>query len=88
MWPSAVTEGAERNQPSSASAVSIGNWATGNHTATVTFLNDDWGGTATTDRNLYVDSAIYNGTAVVGATQTLLSAGPVTIGFADLSPVA
>ena len=29
-------------------------------TVTVTFLNDAWGGTCSTDRNLYVDSVTYN----------------------------
>ena len=28
----------------------------GPHTASVEFVNDAWGGTAVTDRNLYVDS--------------------------------
>jgi hypothetical protein len=38
---------------------------------TVRFLNDAWGGTAATDRNLHIDGATYNGTAVEGAAQTL-----------------
>jgi hypothetical protein len=52
----------------------------------VTFLNDAYGGTAAADRNLYVDSATYDGAAVPGATVTLLSAG--SAGFSFLDPLA
>ncbi len=48
-----------------------GDWAAGAHTVTVNFLNDAYGGTAATDRNLYVDAATYNGAAVSGAAKTL-----------------
>ena len=61
----------------------LGDWAAGNHTAAVTFLNDAWGGTSSTDRNLYVDSATYNGADVGGAAQTLLSEGAARFGFLD-----
>jgi hypothetical protein len=62
-----------------------GDWAGGRHTATVTFLNDDWGGTATTDRNLYLDGATYNNAAVSGATASLMSNG--SAGFSFLDPL-
>ena len=39
-----------------------GDWAPGAHTVTVAFLNDAWGGTASTDRNLYVNDVTYDGT--------------------------
>ncbi len=39
-----------------------GSWATGQHRVTVDFLNDAHGGTAATDRNLYVDSIELGGT--------------------------
>jgi hypothetical protein len=61
----------------------LGNWAAGNHTVQVDFLNDAWDGTAATDRNLYVDGATYNGAAVGGAARTLLSSGPASFGFSD-----
>ncbi|WP_424140636.1 carbohydrate-binding domain-containing protein [Roseomonas chloroacetimidivorans] len=49
-----------------------GDWATGNHQVAVTFLNDAWGGTADTDRNLYVESATLNGKALAaGALGTV-----------------
>jgi hypothetical protein len=38
-----------------------GDWAPGNHSVLVRFLNDRWDGTPQTDRNLYVDGATYNG---------------------------
>lgn len=65
-----------------------GDWAPGTHTLTVEFLNDAYGGTATTDRNLYVEGATYNGQAIAGAARTLLSAGPVSIAFTEAGPAA
>ncbi|WP_271570223.1 carbohydrate-binding domain-containing protein [Bradyrhizobium sp. CCBAU 11386] len=43
-----------------------GNWAPGDHTVLVHFLNDRWDGTPQTDRNLYVDGATYNEAVVRG----------------------
>ncbi|MBD0274502.1 MAG: hypothetical protein ICV73_21525, partial [Acetobacteraceae bacterium] len=60
-----------------------GDWAAGNHTATVTFLNDAWDGTPATDRNLYLEGATYNSAAVAGAAKSLLAAGPASFGFLD-----
>jgi hypothetical protein len=48
-----------------------GDWGPGDHKVEVKFLNDAWGGTAATDRNLHVDSATYNGKAVAGAAQVV-----------------
>ncbi|MBD0272545.1 MAG: hypothetical protein ICV73_11520, partial [Acetobacteraceae bacterium] len=50
-----------------------GDWAAGAHRVEVRFLNDAWGGTAETDRNLYVDAATYNGQAVAGAAQAIMN---------------
>ncbi len=61
----------------------LGDWAPGSHTVAVNFLNDAWGGTAATDRNLYVDGATYNGAAVPNAAKTLVTAGPTSFGFLD-----
>ena len=61
----------------------LGDWAAGNHTVQVNFLNDAWGGSSSADRNLYVDGATYNGTAVGGAARSLLSAGPASFGFTE-----
>ena len=37
-----------------------GDWAAGSHTVSVTLLNDLWGGTTGTDRNIYVESATFD----------------------------
>lgn len=39
-----------------------GNWGSSPHTVKLTFINDAWGGTSSTDRNLYIDSIAMNGT--------------------------
>ena len=63
-----------------------GDWAAGVHNVQVKFLNDAYGGTAATDRNLYVDGATYNGAAVSGAAQALKSAGPQSFAFTEAPP--
>jgi beta-glucanase (GH16 family) len=50
-------------------------WAAGDHKVSINFLNDAYDGTASTDRNLYVDSATYNGAAVSGSQISLMGAG-------------
>jgi Ca2+-binding RTX toxin-like protein len=65
-----------------------GDWAAGAHTVSVNFLNDGYGGSAATDRNLYVEAATYNGAAVSGAAKALLSAGPANFSFTDVASVA
>lgn len=54
----------------------------GPHDVAVTFLNDAWGGTQSTDRNLYVNSADYQGQHFGRASATLLwnSTAHVTVG--------
>ncbi|MGE5538951.1 MAG: family 16 glycosylhydrolase, partial [Gemmatimonas sp.] len=42
--------------------------ASGNHTVDISFINDGWGGTLATDRNLYVKSITINGQTVSTAT--------------------
>ena len=45
-----------------------GNFSTsGTHTVAVNFINDAWGGSASTDRNLYVQSVTINGETISGA---------------------
>ncbi|MGE7416608.1 carbohydrate-binding domain-containing protein, partial [Methylobacterium tarhaniae] len=53
----------------------LGDWGSGSHAVSVNFLNDAYGGSAATDRNLYIDGATYRGAAVADAAQTLLGAG-------------
>ena len=38
-----------------------GTFGGGTHTVTVTFLNDAWGGSVSTDRNLYINDILYDG---------------------------
>ena len=47
----------------------------GTHDVAVCFLNDAYGGSANLDRNLYVNSASYAGTPVIGAASNLWSNG-------------
>jgi Ca2+-binding RTX toxin-like protein len=63
-----------------------GNWGAGPHTLTVTFINDDWGGSADTDRNLYVDSISFNGGAVSGTPIGMEQNGPVNFAFSNAVP--
>jgi beta-glucanase (GH16 family) len=50
-----------------------GNFGTGPHDIGIAFLNDAWGGTAATDRNLHVESVDYNAQHLAGVS--LFSAG-------------
>jgi beta-glucanase (GH16 family) len=62
-----------------------GNFATsGAHTVSVTFINDGWGGTTDTDRNLYVQSVTINGETISGALATNNAAN----GGASMDPSA
>jgi hypothetical protein len=56
-----------------------GTFAAGVHTVDVTFLNDAWGRSPITDRNLYVNGAAIDGHAIAGSGLTLLADG--TKGF-------
>ncbi len=53
----------------------LGNFSGTAHTVSVNFLNDAWAPGAGNDRNLYVDGATLNGTAVAQSTLSLLSSG-------------
>jgi Ca2+-binding RTX toxin-like protein len=63
-----------------------GDWAVGNHIVAVEFVNDYAEGSAGTDRNLYIDSATYNGAAVPGSTLPIWS-GTQTFTVSDTIPV-
>ena len=43
-----------------------GGFGAGSHKVVVTFLNDAYDGSPALDRNLYLDAASYNGTAIAG----------------------
>ncbi|MBV9653326.1 MAG: hypothetical protein JOZ42_02055 [Acetobacteraceae bacterium] len=61
-----------------------GTFGAGNHTVTLDFLNDAWGGTASTDRNLYLASATINGAAIPAATLSEYNGGPQSFDFTVL----
>jgi Ca2+-binding RTX toxin-like protein len=63
-----------------------GNWTAGTHKVEVSFLNDGWGGTTDTDRNLYVESASYAGLAVSGAALSFGRAGVQSFSFTEQPP--
>lgn len=52
-----------------------GDWAAGDHQLRVTFLADAWGGSPDTDRNLYLDSVAYQGTAIPDSARDLYGTG-------------
>ena len=54
-----------------------GDFGSGQHTVSVNFLNDAWAGTPATDRNLYVNDIVYNGTDT-GQSAALMSTGAKT----------
>ena len=63
-----------------------GDWAPGAHTVTVAFLNDAWGGTASTDRNLYVNDVTYDGTDTKQSA-ALMSTGSQTFSVTDSTAI-
>ncbi|MCJ2022621.1 carbohydrate-binding domain-containing protein, partial [Methylobacterium sp. J-067] len=64
-----------------------GDWAVGDHKVSINFLNDAFGGTAATDRNLYLDSATYDGAAVAGGKLSMLSSGAQTVTVHDVTAI-
>lgn len=64
--------------------------SSGTHKVALAFTNDAYGGSASQDRNLYVDGATYNGATIAGAAQALpgpsTDAFSVTVGAAVTSP--
>ena len=65
-----------------------GSWGAGAHTVTVNFINDAWGGTAATDRNLHVDNVIYNGVAHPELARALMGGGAQTFALSATSTTA
>lgn len=55
--------------PATLSSVSFtGSWGNGAHAIKITFLNDAYGGSSATDRNLYVWTVVYDGTTLPAPT--------------------
>ena len=78
-----LTAGASHASGKDDTITVLGTFAAGNHTLTVNFLNDLYNGTATTDRNLYVDGITFDTVPVANGTAALLSAGPLNFTFSS-----
>ena len=66
----------------------MGSFTPGNHTVSVDFLNDAYGGSSSTDRNLYVSNASIDGSTINGSALTLLSSGSQSFTFSNAAPAA
>ena len=60
----------------------LGDFAAGNHTASVAFLNDAYDGPGL-DRNLYLDGATYNGATLAITAGNVVKTAPATFSFTD-----
>ena len=52
-----------------------GNWGPGSHDVRIQFINDAYGGTPSTDRNLHINDIAYDGTTYAGTSAGLGSNG-------------
>lgn len=62
-----------------------GDWAAGVHDVQIQFLNDAWGGSFDTDRNLYIEGATYNGSAILGLDLEFYESGTQGFSFTEAS---
>ncbi len=83
-----LTAGASHSAGAADTVTIYGDWGTGSHTVGVNFLNDAFGGTSSTDRNLYVNSATYDGAAVANSAKALMSSGAQFFTYKDFTPVS
>jgi Ca-dependent carbohydrate-binding module xylan-binding len=65
-----------------------GTWASGAHQVKIQFINDAYGGTAATDRNLYINSIAVNGVTNSGTTATMMGNGTDTFTVGGTVPAA
>jgi hypothetical protein len=63
-----------------------GNWTPGQHNVAVNFVNDAYGGSAWTDRNLHVDGITYNGGVVSSTSTALMGNGAKSFSFSEVAP--
>ena len=77
-----LTAQALRNGGTSDTVTVLGDFASGNHTASIAFLNDEYDGPGQ-DRNLYLDGASYNGATLQIAAGNVAKGTPATFGFVD-----
>ena len=62
-----------------------GGFGAGSHDLAVSFVNDAWGGTPDTDRNLYLDAVEYNGLRLDQGTAAFYAGGTVHIAVGGAS---
>ena len=63
-----------------------GDWGPGAHQIGISFINDAYGGTPETDRNLYVDSLSYNGRLSVPPSAAFYSGGTTQFDIPSAAP--
>jgi hypothetical protein len=81
--PTAVTAN-ERSGASDTFSYS-GDWAAGAHKVEVDFINDRYGGTSATDRNLYIDQITYDKTPGLSHPVELASNGAFVLAVGTTS---
>lgn len=64
-----------------------GDWGTGVTSVAISFINDAYGGTATTDRNLYVDQVTYDGENATGTPLAIMSDGTTNVALPASAPI-
>ena len=86
------TATASHNAGVSQDLVLDGNWGSGSHTVGITFINDLYGGSPSTDRNLYVNGVTYDGNSATpgsvvegrnGTANLATPTSPVTLLLAE-----
>ncbi len=65
-----------------------GNWGAGARSVGINFINDAYGGSAATDRNLYLDSMAYDGTTYAGTSAAFYSNSSASLAVGGTVPVA
>jgi beta-glucanase (GH16 family) len=65
-----------------------GAWGQGLHIIQIQFINDAYGGTMTTDRNLYVSSLAFDGVTYSGTTATMDSNGTDSFAVGGATPTS
>jgi parallel beta-helix repeat protein len=81
--PTAVT--ANESSGASETFAYSGDWGAGSHNVEVDFINDRYGGTPATDRNLYIDQMTYNKTPGLSHPVELASNGGLVLAVGSTS---
>ena len=65
----------------------VGDYGAGSHSVVIQFINDAYGGTAATDRNLYVNSITYDGAATVLNTELASNGDTRAVSVGDVATI-